>query len=61
MAYFAVPESNVIINVIVADNKEIADTVTGKDCFQYTREKPLSIGMILNQQTKKWEYPEPLD
>jgi len=36
MPNFAVIESNIVINTIVADNLEIAETVTGKKCIDIT-------------------------
>lgn len=44
MAYFAVIENNVVENVIVADSLEIAQSVTGKLCIEYTMENPTGIG-----------------
>jgi hypothetical protein len=34
MANFAVIDENIVVNVIVADNKEIAETVTGFTCVE---------------------------
>ena len=36
MSNYAVIESNIVINVIVADSKEIAEMVTGKQCVDLT-------------------------
>jgi hypothetical protein len=36
MANYAVIENNEVINVIVADNKEIAEEVTGLTCIDVT-------------------------
>jgi len=44
MATFAVIDSNIVENVIVADTKEIAEEVTGKECIEYTEENPAQIG-----------------
>jgi hypothetical protein len=44
MATFAVIESNKVTNVIVADTKEIAETITGLTCVEYTEENPAGIG-----------------
>ena len=44
MANFAVIEANKVINVIVADTKEIAEEVTNKTCIEYTEENPAGIG-----------------
>jgi hypothetical protein len=44
MAYFAIIENNEVTNVIIAETKEIAETVTGKTCVEYTDSNPASIG-----------------
>ena len=42
MINYAVIENEVIVNVIVAENKEIAETVTGKFCVELP---PLNVGI----------------
>jgi hypothetical protein len=44
MTNYAVLNNNTVTNVIVADTKEIAETVTGSTCVEYTNENPASIG-----------------
>jgi hypothetical protein len=44
MATFAVIQNNIVTNIIVADTKEIAETVTGSTCVEYTDENPAGIG-----------------
>ena len=44
MATFAVIDSNIVENIIVADTKEIAEQVTGKECVEYTDSNPAGIG-----------------
>ena len=44
MATFAVIKDGTVNNVIVADTKEIAETVTGLTCIEYTNENPVGIG-----------------
>lgn len=51
MATFAVIESNKVTNVIVADTKEIAETVTGLTCIEYTEENPAGIDWTYNGST----------
>lgn len=51
MATFAVIESNKVTNVIVADTKEIAETITGLTCVKYTDENPAGIGWTYNGST----------
>lgn len=46
MPKFAVMDNNNIVeNIIVADNKEIAESVVGKTCIEYTSENPAYIGL----------------
>jgi|LakMenEpi03Aug12_release.lakeMendotaPanAssembly.Ray.scaffolds.fasta_scaffold6387075_1 hypothetical protein len=43
MANYAVIENNKVINVIVADTKEIAEELTGLTCVESTSENPAYI------------------
>ena len=49
MKTYAVIQNNKVINVIVADSKEIAEEVTNSICIEYTDENPAGIG---------WTYDE---
>lgn len=42
---FAVISGNSVVNIIVADSKEIAEEVTGLTCVEYTNENPAHIGL----------------
>jgi hypothetical protein len=44
MANYAVIKDGIVNNIIVADTKEIAETVTGLTCIEYTDENFLGIG-----------------
>ena len=44
MANYAVIKDGIVNNVIVADTKEIAETVIGLTCIEYTDENPAGIG-----------------
>ena len=44
MATFAVMNDNIVENIIVADTKEIAERIIGKECIEYTEENPAGIG-----------------
>ena len=44
MATFAVMNSNIVENIIVADTKEIAEQVVGNECIEYTDSNPARIG-----------------
>lgn len=73
MANFAVIDGINVLNIIVADSKEIAEELTGKTCIEYTEtdkaqpggtyEKGLFIpakpfaSWTLNKSTNEWEAP----
>jgi hypothetical protein len=44
MAIYAVVENNTVMNIIVADSKEIAEKVTGKLCIESTQENTAVLG-----------------
>lgn len=46
MATFAVIKDNAVINIIVADTKEIAEEATGFECVEYTSEDEVHIDDI---------------
>lgn len=43
---FAVIENETIVNTIIADSLEIAESVTGLQCVEYTEENPAAIGWL---------------
>jgi hypothetical protein len=51
MAFFAVLDDNLVVNVIEADTVEIAETVTKANCVEYTNENPAAIGWIYDGTT----------
>jgi hypothetical protein len=51
MANYAVIQNNKVINVIVADSKEIAEEVTSCLCIESTENNPASIGWTYNGST----------
>ena len=75
MATYAVIESGTVVNVILADSKEIAESIVGSTCIEYTNENPAMIGGTYDGETfieiktypswvlnsnKKWEAPTPM-
>lgn len=56
MPNFGVISSNQIINVIVADTKEIAESVSRKECILID-ETNIGINWILNSETGQWARP----
>jgi hypothetical protein len=59
MANYAVTHNGLIENTIVADSKEIAEELTGKECLEYTEENPLGIGWTWNESANAWVQPSP--
>ena len=57
MATFAVLNSGNVVNVIVADTKEIAEQVTNHTCVEYTEENPAGIGHIYDEATGIFSTP----
>jgi hypothetical protein len=56
MANFAVMNGNVVVNVIVADTKEIAEMVTNSTCIEFNLdEREAGIGYIYDG--KKFSLP----
>jgi hypothetical protein len=51
MANYAVVQNDKVVNVIIADSKEIAEEVTGLLCVEYTDESPAGIGWTYNGST----------
>ena len=43
MAKFAVIEGSLVVNTILAENKESAEQITGKTCIEFTDE-PAEVG-----------------
>ena len=60
MANFAVIHNNTVMNIVVADSKEIAESVVGSECIEYTDENPAVIGWFYNStdNTFSEQYPE---
>lgn len=62
MANFAVIENNIVINTIVADNKETAEQLTGRQCVEYFDENPAAIGYGFDGTTfEQQPIPEPVE
>jgi len=57
MASYAVIENGTVVNVIVAESKEIAEQVSGKECVEQTHENPLSVDWYWNEQHSKYIPP----
>ncbi len=71
---FAVIENNLVTNTIVAESKDIAESILGLVCIEYTDENPAIIGGIYDgskfiapqpyaswtlNSNKEWEAPTP--
>ena len=58
MPNYAIKDGSVIVNVIVADTKEIAESVTSLEAIEVTEEQPIGIGWTLIND--EWQIPESL-
>ena len=59
MADYAVFENNQVVDLIVCDSKELAESLTGKTCEESTFDIPLVIGLFYNLDTKVNIGPQP--
>lgn len=59
MATYAVIENGSVVNVILADSKEIAEEVTQKECLEVTEENPIGIGWEWKNEFNKYVGPAP--
>jgi hypothetical protein len=57
MGNFAVIDNDIVENVIVADNAEVALSVTGKICVEYFQDNPAHIGLKYDSKKKVFEQP----
>jgi hypothetical protein len=57
MANFAVIEDGVVVNIIIAESKAIAEEHTGLTCIEYEDSKPATIGWTYDG--KKLTNPNP--
>jgi hypothetical protein len=57
MGNFAVINNDIVENVIVADNAEMALSVTGKICVEYFEDNPAHIGLKYDSKEKVFEQP----
>jgi len=59
MANFAVIIKGIVDNIIIADSKEIAESVTGQTCVEYspTPNSAAHIGLSYDPKTGLFEQP----
>ena len=65
MSHFAVIEDNAIVNLIVAEDLETAESVSGKTCVEYNQDEVLPAigwelvdGSVVDPNPKDIEYIE---
>lgn len=58
MANFAIHDGSTIVNVIIADSKEIAEQVTGLQAFETTGQPWISWVMVDGEWTDPTPVPE---
>lgn len=56
---YAVISDNTIVNVILADSKEVAESVTQLECIEYDEENPVDIGYFWSEEYSKYISPAP--
>jgi hypothetical protein len=62
MSKYAVIENDMVVNVVVADSKGVAEQITGETCVLYTDENPAIIGLsYVNGVFEQLPIPEPLE
>jgi len=59
MGYFAVVENKTILNLIVADSKQEAETIIEKECIEFTLEDPLTMQHTWSDYHNKFMPPQP--
>lgn len=59
MKYFAVLDNDVVSNTIHADNIEVAQAVTGKECIEFTEEQGCGYGWVYNRELNVISPPQP--
>lgn len=60
MKYFAVLNNdNIVENTIVAEFKDIAESVVNKPCIEYTLDDPVGIGYVWSNEYNKLIPPQP--
>jgi hypothetical protein len=57
MTTYAVMSGKTVSNVIVADDLNTAEGVTGSVCIEYTDENPAGIGWIYDETTGTFSVP----
>lgn len=57
--FFGVLDGINVINTIIADTKEIAELVTGKNCIEYDLAKPAVVGGTYNEEFNIFVPPSP--
>jgi len=59
MATFAVMEGNTVTNIILAENIEDAQAITGQTVIEYTEESPAGVGSTYDSATQTFS-PQPV-
>lgn len=59
MLNFAVIENKAVINIIVAESKEIAESVVNKECVEFFLNDPITIGASWSDVYNKYVNPSP--
>jgi hypothetical protein len=62
MSNFAIIENGIVVDVIICENKEIAQSITNKECVEYPDDDLIGIGYIWNNAYNRYlgDSPHPL-
>jgi hypothetical protein len=55
----AIIENGTVVNTIVCESIELAESITGLTAVEYTVADPAGIGWTYNNTTKKFRLPKP--
>lgn len=59
MKKFAVIENGIVINLIIADSKEVAEILTLKECIESNEENNLGVGSHWSNDYNRYIPPSP--
>jgi hypothetical protein len=61
MNFAVLNHNNIVENIIVADSKEVVETIFNTLCIEYTDENPAIVGWTYEQETGKFTPPAVLE
>ena len=55
----AIIENGIVVNTIICESIELAESITGLTAVEYSNENPAGIDWTYNNTTKKFRSPKP--